>query len=155
MACRSWRFSGDAKDWIQASYTLHIERSGRTTVHTINSQASVHVPWPEAPLTSREIARVTVVATGEDGSQTKPAAAVIEAALLHRSDWSAQMISGEAQPKGAIKRPYYFERTFVLDHIPQKARVYATAFGIYKLTLNGKAVGADHVSQGRTPDRFG
>ncbi|BEI86635.1 hypothetical protein CcaverHIS002_0609220 [Cutaneotrichosporon cavernicola] len=139
----SWRFDGDAKDWVQSSYEVAVTRNGKTNTFKVESSDSVLVPWPDTRLASRERATVSVTAHGKDGSSAT-ATAEAEAALLNQDDWSAQAVSRPAFPDGVAKRPFLLRRRFDLKAVPKTARLYITAMGVYEATLNGKRIG-DHV----------
>lgn len=47
-------------------------------------------------------------------------------------------------------RPMVFRKKIKLDKTIKSARIYATAFGIYELALNGKKVGSDYFAPGFT-----
>ena len=65
-----------------------------------------------------------------------------EMGLLHREDWTAKWINPETEiPDSGKERPAsYLKKTFNLEQIPRKARLYATAHGIYQIYINGKEV---------------
>ncbi|KAM0325872.1 hypothetical protein ACHAQA_007175 [Verticillium albo-atrum] len=85
-------------------------------------------------------------ATGTEGSATDWATLTLETALLQRSDWHARLISGPAQPEDAPKKPFRVRKVFTANGV--KARLYATAFGIYQVEINGVVVGDDVLSPG-------
>jgi alpha-L-rhamnosidase len=147
----SWRFTGDAKDWIQSSYELEISRPNTSTVlenYKIESEDSVLVPWPSASLKSRERASVRVRAFGGAGTDIRPTEwsekAELEAGLLEKEDWSAKLIGAERTitTNGSL-RPALFGKTFGLPGV-RKARLYITAHGVYEAFINDVRVG-DHV----------
>lgn len=155
----SWRFTGHADSdkktksgWTQSAYEVSITRGplgGATKDETkrVESEASLLVDWPFAPLAPREGAHVRVRAHGTDGA-TDWAEVYIEAAP-DASDLDAAFISGEAQDVDAPKRPFRVRRTFtasVKDGKP--ARIYATAMGVYELYLNGERIGDELLAPG-------
>lgn len=152
----SWRFaSTKVKDWRQASYELVISRDGQQPqTYSIVSSESVAVPWPSAPLQSREVVHVKARATGADGLSTDWAELRLEASLLERNDWKAHMISGPPQEINAPKPPFRLRKTFSLSSVPSNARLYATAFGIYECTVNGQRVGDQVLAPGWTSYKY-
>lgn len=62
-----------------------------------------------------------------------------------------------AQPWGRLnydfpsdRVPPYFRKTLTVSRPVKRALLYATALGVYELSLNGKRVGTDHLSPGWT-----
>jgi alpha-L-rhamnosidase len=140
----SWRFNSTTlKGWKQASYDIAIFRNGKEESYHVDSAESVLVPWPSSPLSSRDITDIRVRATGKDGSKTEWASLRVEVALLHRSDWTAKLISGRSQSKDGPKRPFRLRKAFTCSEVGS-ARLYATAHGLYQVEVNGQVVG-DHV----------
>jgi alpha-L-rhamnosidase len=144
----SWRFAGDVESWTQRSYTITIQRSGIFETFTRVSDESVLVPWPTAPLKPREIAEVTVEVEGNDGWRCTSPKLKLEVALANDgSDWHAQVITC---PKSIQtpdrKRPFLLRKRFTLSGSCDlsTARLYATAYGLYEVSINGSPVG-DHV----------
>jgi alpha-L-rhamnosidase len=87
--------------------------------------------------------------------------------LLHRSDWKGEWIGlGEADPDAGHEPPSgeelddpllrglkpspYLRKTFELDGAVRRARLYATARGVYELYLNGHRVGNHVLAPGWT-----
>jgi alpha-L-rhamnosidase len=145
----SWRFAETAKDWIQSSYELEILRSTDPKPQTcrVESSDSVLVPWPSTELKTRETASVRVRVTGAPGSEpaewSKPVN--VEASLLNREDWTAQLIAAERTlSTGDSLRPALFRKSFQLSKTVRSARLYITSYGVYEAHINGSRVG-DHV----------
>jgi alpha-L-rhamnosidase len=148
----SWQTVADP-GFEQAAYELEFDRGG-TTVSTgrVASREQVLVPWPLAPLTSRERVRVRVRVFGADGAQSPFSAdAVVEAGLLEPSDWVAQAV-GPAWPEdaGTDRRPPLVRTAFTLDGPVSRARLYVSAHGVHETEINGARVGDDILSPGWT-----
>jgi alpha-L-rhamnosidase len=145
----SWVTETDLPDWRQAAYELEIEpqagpawSSGR-----VESGESVLVAWDAPPLASRE-RRVVRVRVWGDGA-AEPSAwsedVAVEAGLLQASDWVAELVEpllpdpgGEGEPVALLRREFH------VDAPVRRARLYATAHGIYEAEIDGRTVG-DHV----------
>ena len=70
--------------------------------------------------------------------------------MLFDSKWITYQ-TGEVDPAAKYGNPSpYFRRTFTLKGKVKKATLFATALGVYKLYLNGKAVSDDYLSPGWT-----
>jgi alpha-L-rhamnosidase len=140
----SWVIRTELPDWRQAAYELEIgdRSSGR-----VDSAESVLVAWGAPPLTSRERRTVRVRVWGE--GDTEPSAwsadVVVEAGLLEPADWAAQLIEPLLPEPGGDGEPVaLLRREFVLDKPVLRARLYATAHGVYEAEIDGASVG-DHV----------
>jgi alpha-L-rhamnosidase len=144
----SWRFGPTTiKGWTQKSYDITILRAGNEESYHVDSSQSVLVPWPSSPLSSREVAEIKVRSAGNDGSATRWATLIIEAALLLRSDWIAKLISAPRQSNDEPKRPFRLRQTFTCS-LNGPARLYATAHGLYQVEINGKVVGDQVLAPG-------
>jgi alpha-L-rhamnosidase len=88
-----------------------------------------------------------------------------EMGLLERSDWEGAWISAGKGPAGDMEPPSgeeyddlanglapspYLRREFPLDKTVRRARLYATARGVYELSVNGTRVGEDVLAPGWT-----
>ncbi|CAK7231032.1 hypothetical protein SBRCBS47491_007794 [Sporothrix bragantina] len=142
----SWRFAATTvHGWKQTSYEVVITRNGQVETYRTESSTSSLIPWPSTPLASREIAYVRVRATGTGGLQSNWAELTLEAALLQRDDWTAELIGGPSPVDvDAPIRPFCMRKTF--NYVPDQgpARLYATAHGLYEAEINGQRVG-DHL----------
>jgi alpha-L-rhamnosidase len=145
----SWIIATTTAGWRQASYEIEAHGSdGRLRGRTgqVVSDQSVLVPWPFAPLSSRERLTVRMRVWGVDG---QPSAwsepAPVEAGLLQAGDWTARFVTpgweeDSSRPQaGPLLRHEFDVRAGVA-----KARLYVTALGVYEAQLNGVTVG-DHV----------
>lgn len=151
----SWRFEGDAKDWIQASYEVGVKRSsGEETFEVVGSD-NILVPWPSEGLASREQVWVKVRAKGTDGTLTEWAEITIEAGLLDKADWVAKPVTCEPQDVNAPRRPFRVRTKFnlpssVTTDSHSRARLYITALGVYEPYINNKRIGDEILAPGWT-----
>ncbi|WVQ99093.1 hypothetical protein IAU59_006225 [Kwoniella sp. CBS 9459] len=146
----SWRFEGDTRDWTQASYDVRItSATGQTEEYHVDSPNSTLEPWPGAHLKSREAVKVEVRSNGAGGDSTEWAGIDVEAGLLDRQDWAAEMITSEEQPNDKPKKSFRVRTTFSVSHIG-RARLYITAHGVYEAYLNGHRIGNEYLSPGWT-----
>ena len=163
----SWQISAESEtDVRQVAYELEVEafgnpgtvrRSGR-----IESRDSVLVELDGLELRSAT-AYVWRVRCWTNGSSqpTRWVESTVETSLLSRDDWSARWLEPEqisVRPDGAsnfqelfslhidtppedrlLPTPYLRQR-FHLDKRPVRARLYATAHGIYQAEINGLPV---------------
>jgi alpha-L-rhamnosidase len=143
----SWKVVGDTPNWNQTSYEIGILRDGNVwAAYQVDSSDSILVPWPSRPLGSGELAQIRVRATGSKSETTEWSdIASIEAGLLTRGDWTAQMVAAEqiVTVRGNL-RPTYFRKSFEFAEDVDKAHLYITCYGLYEAYINGVRVG-DHV----------
>jgi alpha-L-rhamnosidase len=138
----------------QRAYELEVQpETGLTTTGRILSPERSLVPWPAEPLRSRDRARVRVRVWTGDGllpsEWSQPAWA--EAALLEPGDWVARPVGGAwREDEPGDRRPARVRREFTVDRPVVRARLYATAHGLYEAEINGIRVGDDAFSPGWT-----
>ncbi len=145
----SWTVQTTVADWYQAGY--EIEAYGpdgrmRERTERVDSNQSVLVPWPFAPLSSRESLTVRIRAWGVDGQSSAWSALYpVEAGLLSPSDWKARFVTPDWEEDTSRPQPSPLLRCeFDVRAGVAKARLYVTALGVYEVQLNGVTVG-DHV----------
>ena len=145
----SWIVATQANGWRQAGYEIEAYGSDgrlRELTGRVESDQSVLVPWPFAPLSSRERLSVRVRVWGIDG---QPLAwgelAPVESGLLHTDDWSARFVTPDGEEDTTRPQPCpLLRREFDVRAGVTRARLYVTALGVYEVQLNGDTVG-DHV----------
>jgi alpha-L-rhamnosidase len=155
----SWAVATADPGYAQAAYEVEVVRgAGGAEVVRVDSPDQVLVPWPVAPLTSRESARVRVRVRGssdEDAPGWSPWSdpAVVEAGLLAAGDWAARFISPRELGKLDMPAPVLRGRIELPVGEVVKARLYLTAHGTYVATLNGRRVGDEVLAPGWTSYR--
>jgi alpha-L-rhamnosidase len=144
----SWRLPDGARE--QVAYQVHAGDwdSGRVT-----SAQSLLVPYGGPPLVSGQRVSWQVKVWTDLGESEWSESAWWEMGLLERADWNVCWI--EPPERGEVRsltpRPAYLLRSgFTLDGPVQRARLYATAHGIYELFLNGRRVGDMELTPGFT-----
>jgi len=145
----SWIVDTTTVGWRQTSYEIEAYKSEgqlRDRTGRVESDQSVLVSWPFAPLSSRERLTVRVRVWGIDGRSSawsKPSP--VEAGLLHADDWTAQFVTSDWEEDSSRSRPGpLLRREFDVRTGVRRARLYVTALGVYEAQLNGATVG-DHV----------
>jgi alpha-L-rhamnosidase len=145
----SWRVASAPSGWRQTSYSVEVDRGGEVTTYVIDSGEQVLVAWPAEPLRSREIVSVRVAVRGADGAWSAASVpTVLEAGLLEPSDWVARPVGAtrNENPMSDQRRPSLVRRDFDVRDGLVRARLYATAHGVYEAELNGARVGDDTLS---------
>ncbi|WP_433676168.1 family 78 glycoside hydrolase catalytic domain [Microbacterium gorillae] len=149
----SWRITEAPPGWRQRAAVITIRRSGSERSFTIPGPEQVLVPWPDAPLASREQAHVRVAVIGEDDERSADSGeTTLETGLLHPADWTAVPVGAPIVPADDLdaRRPALVRRSFHLDAPVRRARLYATAHGVFEAELNGSRVGDELLAPGWT-----
>lgn len=149
----SWIVSSAPSGWEQTAYRVDIERDGATESFEVDGGDQVLVGWPAAPLGSRDIATVRIAVRGADGAWSEASApTTLETGLLDPSDWIARPVGAtrNENPHSDERRPSLVRREFDAREGVVRARLYATAHGLYEAELNGERVGDDTLSPGWT-----
>ena len=120
----SWRVATTTPDWYQASYEVEVAGDLEHRSGPIASGDSVLVPWPAAPLASRQRVACRVRVTGSDGVTSDWSEPLdIWAPLLEAGDWSARFIAPAGATAARASEPCpYFRRRIELAHRPPRRR---------------------------------
>ena len=135
----SWQLESSKRGCLQAAYCITVADADGNTVWDSGSQTSraqAGIPYGGTALKSRTAYTWTVTVTDNLG-QTAQQTSTFETAFLHPDEWTAQWI-GRAEGE----RVPYFQRIFKLPKRKtiRRARIYATALGVFTLTVNGQPV---------------
>lgn len=105
-------------------------------------------------LKSRERVNWTVTLWDENGEAGEPQSAYFEMGLLNPSDWKAQWITGNYTVRKSERYPVdCFRKTVAIEKPVKRARLYATACGLYEARLNGEKIGNFCLAPGHTDYR--
>jgi alpha-L-rhamnosidase len=171
----SWALESEGRGQVQSAYRilaasseekLEAEESLLWDSGRVESDRSVGVEYEGEALrsSSRCVWKVRVWdGAGDPSPYSGPA--VFEAGFLERSDWKGDWISLGKKPDEDFEPPTgedyddlanglapspYLRKEFPLDKPVRRARLYATARGVYELHLNGSRVGDDVLAPGWT-----
>ena len=145
-----WNCEGGAK---QTAYRIIARRDAETVWDSGKTQSSeMRTRYPEA-LRSRERIEWSVTLWDENGEAGEEASAFFEMGLLSPSDWKAKWISGGYNVNPLKRYPADCFKTEFSASDVKKARIYASACGIYELSLNGARVGDFVLAPGHTDYR--
>ena len=146
----SWIVPDADVAFVQEAYEIELTRAGGAPeVIQVTSRDQVLVPWPAAPLTSRGSARVRVRVRGVGMQSPWSDPATVEAGLLRTEDWTARFISPRELGGLDVPAPVLHAALDVPGEVV-KARLYATAHGLYEARLNGHRVGDQVLAPGWT-----
>ncbi|MFI7544001.1 family 78 glycoside hydrolase catalytic domain [Actinoplanes sp. NPDC049599] len=144
----SWHLPAAPDAYRQSAYQVEVTRGrGPVELTTVASAEQVLVPWPGAALAAREPARVRIRVCDAAGDWSEwSAPATVERGL---DDWAARFISPAAIGGEGMPAPVLTGR-IVLPGGIVRARLYATAHGLYTAELNGVRVGDHELAPGWT-----
>jgi alpha-L-rhamnosidase len=146
----SWQIQQAESGYRQTGYDVEITRGdGSPEVHSADSAEQVLVPWPGAQLAARQPTRVRVRVRGGADESDWSEPAVVEAGLLTPDDWTARFVSpreigGYGSPAPVVSGSVELPGDVV------RARLYASAHGLYIAELNGQRVGDEQLAPGWT-----
>lgn len=148
----SWNGEGGIK---QTAYQiLAIDDEGNSVWDTgkVSSSQMVHIPWNGRILNSRDKVIWKVCLWDDEDEQGEwSEEATFEIGLLSVSDWQAKWITGNYKVKRNKRYPVdCFRKVFAIEKVVKKARLYATACGVYEACLNGEKCGEFVLAPGIT-----
>lgn len=127
----------------QTAYKIVARREGVTIWDSgkVLSSHMTHIAYEGAPLHSRDRVEWSVMLWDENDQPGEVAESWFELGLLESSDWTARWIAGDYKPSKKERYPVdCFCRTFSVEEPVAKARLYASARGVYDVTVNGKRI---------------
>lgn len=147
----SWNCEGGVK---QTAYRIVATDETANVVWDSGKTASsqmVHIPWGGVEPASRDIINWKVCLWDENGVQGEWTEAHFEMGLLQRGDWQANWITGNYRVNKKVRYPVdCFRKQFEVKKPVKKARIYATACGVYESSLNGTKTGEFVLAPGIT-----
>jgi alpha-L-rhamnosidase len=151
----SWMTVTSAPNWMQAAYEIEVlHDAGRRLWSSgrVESADQVLVPWSGEPLRSRQRCGARVRVWGSDGVESEWSAPTeIETGLLETPDWTARFITPDWDEDTSQARPCpMFRHGFTARGAIERARLYASALGVYEIEINGTRVGDEIFAPGWT-----
>ncbi|MBO5656576.1 MAG: family 78 glycoside hydrolase catalytic domain, partial [Agathobacter sp.] len=120
----------------------------------VESSQMIHIPWDGPNLTSRTKVTWSVGLWDEQNQEEWSEEATFELGLLEAEDWKASWITGDYKVKSKERYPVdYFRKRIEIAKPVAKARLYATACGLYESSLNGEKNGNFCLAPGITDYR--
>lgn len=140
LGCAKPRFFWNADGGVTQTAFQIICMKGEHTVWDsgkVESSAMTHIAYNGKELHSRDAITWNVRLWDENDVPGEPSESSFELGLLRQSDWTAKWISGNYKPDPRRRYPVdCFRKDFSANDIV-KARLYATARGVYDVTING------------------
>ena len=135
-----WNAEGGIK---QTAYQIICRRGDKTVWDSgkVESASMSHINYEGRDLHSRDRISWSVKLWDENGESGEAVESFFELGLLEQSDWTAKWISGDYKPEKSRRYPAdCFKKTFSAKGEIAKARLYATARGVYDVTVNGHRI---------------
>lgn len=135
-----WNCEGGEK---QTAYQI-VAKCGNETVWDsgkVASSSMAHIRYEGTQLHSRDRIVWTVTLWDENDSSGEPAESWFELGLLEETDWTANWITGNYRPNKAYRQSVdCFRKVFRIPKTVAKARLYASARGLYDIHINGMRI---------------
>lgn len=128
---------------IQTAYRIVARREDETVWDSgkVQSASMTHILYNGKTLLSRDRVKWTVTLWDENDIPGESTESWFELGLLEPSDWTARWISGDYKPNKKERYPVdCFCRTFSVEKLVAKARLYASARGVYDVAVNGNRI---------------
>lgn len=156
----SWKLHSDKNDVIQAAYHIRCAfdkeklSSGELAWDSgkVNSDKSTHIEYEGQKLESGIIIYWQVKVWNNYGEESEWSDMTsFEMGLLQTSDWTAKWIEPDLEEDLTKSNPCpLLRKVFRIQKKIKKARIYASAHGLYELHLNGQKVGEEEFTPGWT-----
>ncbi len=169
-----WKFEDkENRNVKQKAYKIKVTENDRIVWDTekIDSEKNRDIIYSGLPLESTSIYQFEVKIWDETGNSTAKAA-FFETGLLSAEDWTAEWIEPIQDPafheppqlvfdlgktetrvdenKIKMEPAQFIRKDFLINKKIKRARIYATAHGIYYLRLNGNRVGDRQLAPGHS-----
>lgn len=156
-----WQIISDDISVLQTAYELRVAisetdlKAGKNVLWTtgkVSSSQSVNVSY-EGPALSPMQRVYWQVRIWDQKSRPTPWSSIAywESGLIIPEHWKSQWITSEQDdPKEKVRPCIYFRKEFSVSKKIRSARIYATANGLYELSMNGKKIGDQYFTPGWT-----
>lgn len=135
-----WNVAGGIR---QTAYQIVCKRGNETVWDSgkVESSSMTHIRYVGQSLHSRDRISWRVQLWDENGESGELSESCFELGLLEQNDWTAKWISGNYKPQKNRRYPAdCFKKEFFARGEIAKARLYATARGVYDVTVNGHRI---------------
>lgn len=144
----SWKLESGERDTIQQAYHIVVTANEKIVWETkAESEESVLISYAGEELQDETLYQVSVEATDNHGN-TATGEISFETGILQPETFQAKMITHDF-PEEETACPI-FSKIFAAKGNVKKARIYATARGVYEAYLNGEHIGEDRMTPGWT-----
>ena len=153
----SWIVTSESRGQKQTAYHIRVASSlekllsGKVDVwdsRKVESDETVNIVYEGKPLSSRQLCFWQVRVWDKDSKASKwSTPARWSMGLLNEEDWQSEWISfkddsllNATRKKIVLPPARYYRKDFIAEKHVRRATIYATALGIYELSLNGQRV---------------
>ena len=146
----SWKIESEEQNTIQTAYEIHVTDEKGNVVWNSGKKASdqsVLIPYEGEKLADEMLYKVEVSVADNHGN-VESIEGTFETGILDNAEFIAKMLTSDF-PEEETACPV-FGKTFAIDKKVKKARLFATAHGVYEVTLNGQTVGDYRMAPGWT-----
>lgn len=154
----SWVIQSNQRSTIQYSYHIQVSLEKEDWAQllwdsgVVVSDQSIQIEYAGSPLQSRTRYYYRVQIEDQRGRMsTWSEIQWWETALLDQAEWQAQWITPEEEwHHPQLESVFQLRKAFTLASNISSARIYATAAGLYELSINGARVGDEWFAPGWT-----
>lgn len=151
----SWKIESAEKNTVQRSYHIRVteltpfkeEKGVVFDTGEVLSDESIHIRYEGEALRECTLYRVDIAVT-DNHSEKGEAVTYFETGLMEPQNMKAKWITAPVTYEGTACP--VFARRFNVSPQIVRARIYASALGIYEMSLNGKRVGDAYLTPGWT-----
>ncbi len=149
----SWKMESREKDTLQKSYQIIVKKTDAEDENVVwdtgvkEDDCSVLIPYTGENLEEESLYIIQVSVEDNHGNIAE-ITGTFETGIFDSSEFTAQMITSDFPAEETACQ--VFEKKFTLDKKIRKARLYATAHGVYEVSLNGQPVGDHRMAPGWT-----
>lgn len=135
----SWQLMSDKKNTIQTAYQIIVHDDKKIVWDTgkVYADTSIHLRYDGKPLKAKTGYKV-MIDVWDNQNETDRIEGEFETGLLAGTNFTADWITHTLEETEACP---VFEKVFKISKKVEKARIYASALGLYELELNGERVG--------------
>lgn len=144
----SWILTSDEQDVMQTAYRIIVKNDGKIVWDTkkVESDQSIHVIYDGNELLPQSIYQVEITVWDNHENQAKISGS-FETGLLDSNNFTGKWITHTLKETEACP---VFTYSFASRGKVKRARIYATALGVYEIRINEKKVGDDFFAPGWT-----
>lgn len=135
-----WNCEGGTK---QSAYQILVKKEDEVLWDSgkIASDRMSQIPYEGKKLKSRDLLTWSVTLYDENDQKGETVSSCFEMGLLDQNDFTGKWISGNYKPEKKKRYPVdLFHKNFTLKKGFVKARLYASARGVYDVFINGKRI---------------